>query len=61
MKIDLPKVNRIEVIDHTKEGVGRVYSFWGEYNRADDPDPSVTLSIQDDGRTLKVFILNKNE
>ena len=38
---------RFEVIDHTKEKLGRVLS---KYN------VNVELSIQDDGRTLKVFL-----
>lgn len=41
----LEKVNRVEVIDHT----GRAYVFWED--KAD-----VTMAIQDQGRTLKVFI-----
>lgn len=49
------KVTRVEVIDHTKQvsdGGGRAYWF-----RKDGVD--VTLSLQDDGRTLKVFIEKK--
>jgi len=49
MKTD--KVSRIEIIDHTiplEEGGGRAYGKRG--------DIKVTLSLQDDGRTLKVFI-----
>ena len=38
---------RFEVIDHTKEKLGRVLS---KYN------VNVELSVQDDGRTLKVFL-----
>ena len=46
------KVTRVEVIDHTKpfeEGGGRVYVSWEETNK-------VEVLLQDDGRTLKVFI-----
>ena len=46
------EINRIEVIDHTKSvenGGGRVYVLRGD-------DISITTSVQDDGRTLKVFI-----
>ena len=46
------KVNRVEVIDHTKstsDGGGRVFIFREE-------GVSVSLSLQDEGRTLKVFI-----
>jgi hypothetical protein len=42
---DLPKCNRVEVIDQQ----GRTY-----VNR--NPANKVSLSVQDEGRTLKVFI-----
>ena len=42
---DLPKCNRVEVIDQQ----GRTY-----VNR--NPGNKVSLSVQDEGRTLKVFI-----
>jgi DNA-directed RNA polymerase subunit RPC12/RpoP len=41
----LDKVNRVEVIDDT----GRAYVIW-------DDNISVSLSLQDDNRTLKLFI-----
>lgn len=41
-------VTRVEVID----GLGRSYVNWNKNN-------SVGVSIQDEGRTLKVFIQNK--
>lgn len=44
--------NRIEVIDWTKNkrfGGGRVFVAWEE-------DITVETEVQDDGRTLKVFI-----
>ena len=44
--IDLNRVTRVEVIDKS----GRSYM---EYNATD-----VKLSIQDDGKTLKVFLEN---
>ena len=50
--MDTSKVNRVEVIDHTKpfeEGGGRAYVF-----REDGI--KVEVELQDDGRTLKVFI-----
>lgn len=53
--INTSKVNRIEVIDHTKsfeQGGGRAYVFW-------EDGVNVELSLQDDGRTLKVFISKK--
>lgn len=50
--MDTSKVTRVEVIDHTKpleEGGGRAYVFW-------ENEAKVELSLQDDGKTLKVFI-----
>jgi hypothetical protein len=44
------KVTRVEVIDQD----GRSYVNWDESNK-------VELSFQDDGRTLKVFISNREE
>lgn len=41
-----PEVTRVEVIDSN----GRVYSEWKSKN--------VWISIQDEGRTLKVFLEN---
>ena len=47
--MDTKKVTRIEVIDHQSEPViGRVYTKWG--------CEKVELQLQDDGRTLKIFI-----
>ena len=54
--MDTSKVTRVEVIDHTKpveRGGGRAYVFYPQ-NSIDDLE--VKLSLQDDGRTLKVFI-----
>lgn len=45
--IDASKVTRFEVIDHRDDGVGRILTCNGV---------RVTLSPQDDGRTLKVFL-----
>lgn len=45
-------VTRLEVIDHTApiaEGGGRSVLFW-------DDEKQVDIEIQDEGRTLKVFI-----
>ena len=41
----LPMVTRVEVIDEN----GRSYVNW-------DNDYMVTIQLQDDGRTLKIFI-----
>lgn len=55
--VDTPWVNRVEIIDNTKPTEndterGRVYVKW-------ENNIKVTLSFQDDDRTLKVFIDNK--
>ncbi len=53
--MDTSKVSRVEVIDHTntvEDGGGRAYTFWGK-------SAVVDLSLQDEGRTLKVFISKK--
>jgi hypothetical protein len=44
------KVTRFEVIDHTHAGVGRILV---------SHDVSVMFSYQDDGKTLKVFLQDK--
>lgn len=55
--MDTSKVNRIEVIDHSTEPVnGRVYTYWNEYDKNDIKNPKVEVILQDDRRTLKVFI-----
>jgi hypothetical protein len=52
------KVTRVEVIDHTRpveDGGGRVYAYW-----TDTPeDRKVSYSLQDNDRTLKIFIEKK--
>jgi len=48
--MDTSKVNRVEVIDHKE---GRAYVMWE--NKLD-----VELMLQDDERTLKIFINRKN-
>lgn len=45
MKIDTSRVTRVEVIDDS----GRNYVNWKSNN-------TVQLSLQDEGRTLKVFV-----
>lgn len=41
-------INRIEIIDHTKDGEGRAYVKWTEENF------KVEIIEQDDGKTLKI-------
>lgn len=53
--MDTEKVTRVEVIDHTRDvfhGGGRAYFFMKEGIK-------VEFSLQDDGRTLKLFISDK--
>ena len=50
--IDESKISRVELIDHTKKAIaagrhGRVYAQRGI---------AVELSVQDGGRTLKIFL-----
>jgi len=50
--MDTSKVTRVEVIDHTKpveQGGGRAYTFW-------EDNVKVEVVLQDDDKTLKVFI-----
>lgn len=45
-------VTRLEIIDHTRpleDGGGRTVISWDEKKK-------IELSLQDDGRTLKIFI-----
>lgn len=49
---NLEKVTRIEIIDHTKDGEGRVFVKWQD-------NLNVTLDFQDSGRTLKVFLTDR--
>jgi len=53
--MNLKKVNRVEVIDWTKpveEGGGRAYVKW-------EDKLDVKYELQDNNRTLKIFIDNK--
>lgn len=46
----LTKVNRIEVIDWSGKSPGRVFTKW------EDQNVQVSFDIQDDGKTLKIFL-----
>jgi len=52
--LPLGKTNRVEVINHfdPKEGQARAYTKW-------ESEMSVSLSSQDEGKTLKVFLSKK--
>ena len=59
--MDTSKVTRVEIIDHTPDTAengdlnrGRVYSKWQK-------NIKVELMLQDDNRTLKVFITKKSK
>ena len=47
------KVTRFEVINHTSTGEGRAYIKYGNLE--------IEFSIQDEGRTLKVFITENED
>lgn len=51
--IQLGTVNRIEVIDHTFDGGGRAYGKWVDYPF------EVSFDVQDDERTIKIFLINE--
>lgn len=44
--IEMPNITRVELIDYSRGG--RIYSNWTAHE--------VAISIQDGGRTLKVFV-----
>ena len=54
--MDTSKVTRVEIIDHTgdsnSEDYGRVYVKWNK-------NIKVEVHLQDDDRTLKVFVKKK--
>jgi hypothetical protein len=59
MEIDLEKISRIEVINHAKNrySVGRLLTLYKELEDFD----SLEISVQDDGRTMKIFINSNKE
>lgn len=52
-KLPFDDVTRLEVIDW-KDGKGRVYTNWNE-------DNAIEVLLQDDGRTLKIFISKRKK
>ncbi len=52
-QIDTSKVTRLEVINHQADGMGREYVKCGI--------GEVELSLQDEGRTLKIFLSDRAE
>jgi len=51
---DTSKVNRVEVINHAHLGKGREFVIWQEGLK-------VKFDLQDDGRTLKIFLSSTQE
>lgn len=52
--MNVEKVTRIEVVDHQSEPmIGRAYTKWN--------CEKVELSLQDDVKTLKIFLSSKNK
>jgi hypothetical protein len=45
------KLSRLVLIDHRTRGVGRLF----------DQEGKIELSLQDDGKTLKIFITDPEE
>ena len=52
--MDTTKVTRVEVVNHRSDGEGREYVNWHE-------DNVVTYDLQDGGKTLKVFIVDRDK
>lgn len=50
-----PDITRVELIDHTEKGEGR------EFVRYYDKPVSFALSLQDEQRTLKIFVKDRDE
>jgi hypothetical protein len=58
-QIDETKITRLEVINHATDNhpIGRLLTL---YKELDDFD-HIELSVQDEGKTLKIFLVRKNE
>lgn len=54
--MDLSKVTRFEVVDHTGENTDMIENYEGLALVYRQLGVSAELSLQDDGRTLKVFL-----
>lgn len=52
--VDVDKINRIEVINHTKNDkpIGRLLVLYKELGHFEEME----VSLQDDGQTLKIFL-----
>jgi len=58
-QVDDTKITRVEVINHASNdmAIGRILTLYKELKDFD----SVELSIQDGGRTLKLFLNNEQK
>lgn len=58
-QIDETKITRLEVINHATDNhpIGRLLTL---YKELDDFD-HIELSVQDGGKTLKIFLVRNNE
>jgi|TARA_B110000211_G_scaffold234630_1_gene305212 hypothetical protein len=58
MKIDIEKIDRIEIINHAKNDkpIGRLLTLYKDLGHFD----SLDFEIQDNDKTLKIF-LNQNK
>lgn len=57
-KLFIPRwqsLNRLEIINHLESGEGREYTVFKK------EDFNIELQIQDDGRTLKIFLSEKED
>lgn len=52
MTVETEKITRFEVIDHTSELQGRILVKYGV---------KVEISIQDDGKTMKIFLTDNTD
>lgn len=51
IKGDVSKITRLTIIDHRNSGLGILMEEWGV---------KVELVVQDNGKTLKVFMLDRS-
>ena len=54
MKIDVEKLDRLEIINHAKndKAVGRLLTLYKELEHFNE----LEFSVQDDSKTLKIFL-----
>ena len=54
MKVDVEKIDRLEIINHATndKAIGRLLTLYKELKHF----KSLEFSVQDDGKTLKIFL-----